>query len=54
VLEYIVLFSLVGIAFRMDRSWGYLVSATFWILLASLIYLFSDKIRIRKRHLSRV
>jgi CubicO group peptidase (beta-lactamase class C family) len=49
VLEYIALFSLIGIAFRIDRSWGYLVSITFWILLASLIYLFSGKIRIRKR-----
>ena len=53
VLEYIALFSLIGIAFRIDRSWGYLVSITFWILLASLIYyLFADKIRIRKHQAS--
>ena len=53
VLEYIALFSLIGIAFRIDRSWGYLVSITFWILLAALIYyLFADKIRIRKRQAS--
>lgn len=48
VLEYIALFSLIGIAFRTDRSWGYLVSITFWILLASLIYLFSGRIRKRQ------
>jgi hypothetical protein len=49
VLEYIALFSLIRIAFGIDRTWGYLVSITFWILLASLIYLFWNKIRIRKR-----
>jgi hypothetical protein len=40
VLEYIALFSLIRIAFSIDRSWGYLVSITFWILMASLIYLY--------------
>ena len=48
VLEYIALFSLIRIAFSIDRTWGYLVSIAFWILLASLIYLFSGKISVRK------
>jgi CubicO group peptidase (beta-lactamase class C family) len=46
VLEYIALFSLIWIAFGIDQAWGYLVSITFWILMASLIYLYRDKIRI--------
>lgn len=52
MLEYVALFSLIRIAFSINRSWGYLVSITFWILLASLIYLFSDKLRTRKRQAS--
>jgi CubicO group peptidase (beta-lactamase class C family) len=48
VLEYIALFSLIWIAFGIDRTWGYLVSITFWILLASLIYLYRDKIKMRQ------
>jgi len=48
VLEYIALFSLIWIAFSFDRSWGYLVSITFWILMASLIYLYWDKIKVRQ------
>jgi CubicO group peptidase (beta-lactamase class C family) len=47
-LEYIALFSLIWIAFSIDRTWGYLVSIAFWILLASLIYLYRDKIKIRQ------
>jgi len=47
VLEFIALFSLIWMAFGIDRTWGYLVSITFWILLVSLIYLNRDKIRIR-------
>lgn len=49
VLEYIALFSLIHIAFDIDRTWGYLVSISFWILLASLIYLYWDQIMIRKK-----
>jgi CubicO group peptidase (beta-lactamase class C family) len=48
VLEYIALFSLIWIAFSIDRAWGYLVSITFWILQAGMIYLYWDKIRIMK------
>jgi len=49
VLEYFALFSLIRIAFNIHRTYGYAVSITFWFLLAALIYLFWDKIRIRKR-----
>ena len=50
VLEYIALFSLIWMAFGIGQTWGYLVSITFGILLASLIYMYGDKIRIRKQH----
>jgi hypothetical protein len=49
VLEYAALFSLIGIAFDINRTWGYLVSISFWILIASLIYLYWDRMKIRKR-----
>lgn len=39
VLEYVALFGLIGIAFSIDRVAGYIVSISFWILMASLIYL---------------
>lgn len=40
ILEYIALFGLIGISFSIDRTWGFLVSISFWVLLASLIYLY--------------
>ena len=43
VLEYIALFSLIRIAFSIDRLWGWAVSIAFWILLASLIYLYAGR-----------
>jgi hypothetical protein len=49
VLEYIALFSLIGIAFGIDRGWGYLVSISFWILMASLIYVYWDQIKNKKK-----
>ncbi|NJC97161.1 MAG: hypothetical protein C3F07_02650 [Anaerolineales bacterium] len=49
VLEYIALFSLIRLAFNIHPTYGYAVSITFWILLAALIYLFWDKIRMWKR-----
>jgi CubicO group peptidase (beta-lactamase class C family) len=49
ILEYIALFSLIRLAFNIHRTYGYAVSITFWILLAGLIYLFWDKIWVRKR-----
>ena len=39
ILFYIVLFGLIGIAFSIGRIWGWLVSVSFWLLLASLIYM---------------
>ena len=43
ILEYIALFGLIGISFSMDRTWGFLVSISFWILLVCLIYLYSGR-----------
>ena len=40
ILEYIALFGLIGISFAIDRTWGILVSITFWAVMASLIYLY--------------
>lgn len=39
ILFYIVLFGLIGIAFAVDPVWGWLISISFWLLLASLIYM---------------
>lgn len=49
ILEYIALFGLIGISFAIDPTWGYIVSICFWVLLASLIYLYWDKITRRKK-----
>jgi hypothetical protein len=43
ILEYIALFGLIGISFSIDWTWGFLVSSSFWILLGSLIYLYSGR-----------
>ena len=43
VLEYIALFGLIGISFSIHPTWGYLVTISFWVLLASLIYLYWGK-----------
>jgi hypothetical protein len=48
ILEYIALFSLIAIAFAIDRTWGMIVSICFWILIGSLVYLYWDKIFKRK------
>jgi hypothetical protein len=40
ILEYIALFGLIGISFSVDKTWGYVVSISFWMLMASLIYLY--------------
>ncbi|MFL7868278.1 MAG: hypothetical protein AB8I58_05580 [Anaerolineales bacterium] len=44
ILEYIALFSLIAIAFDIDRRWGIVVSICFWILMGSLVFLYWDKI----------
>jgi hypothetical protein len=43
VLEYIALFSLISITFSIDRTWGWIVSVSFWAVIASLIYLYWGK-----------
>ena len=49
ILEYIALFSLIGIATRINQTWGWIVGIAFWILMASLIYLYWDKITRKKK-----
>jgi hypothetical protein len=43
ILEYVALFSLIGVAFSIDRIWGWAVSITFWVVMASLIYLYAGR-----------
>jgi hypothetical protein len=43
VLFYVASFGFIGISFSIDRTWGYIVSVTFWTVLASLIYLYWGK-----------
>lgn len=43
LLEYIALFGLIGIAFSIDRTWGWIVSISFWVVIGSLIYLYRGK-----------
>jgi hypothetical protein len=45
ILEYLALFSLIAISFSIDRTGGWLVSLSFWVLLASLIYLYAPRPR---------
>jgi hypothetical protein len=48
LLEYMALYGLIRISFVIDRTWGWIVSIAFWILLASLIYLYWARKRLRK------
>ena len=43
-LEYVALFSLIVIAFDIDRTWGITVTICFWILMDSLVFLYWNKI----------
>lgn len=43
VLEYVALFSLIAISFSIDRTWGWIVSISFWAVLCSLIFLYWGK-----------
>ena len=43
ILEYIALFGFIGISFAIDRTWGFIVSISFWAVLGSLIYLYWGK-----------
>jgi hypothetical protein len=49
ILEYLALFSLIGIASDINRTWGWIVGIAFWILIACLIYLYWDQITRRKK-----
>jgi len=44
ILEYVALISLIVIAFDVNRFWGWVVIACFWILMGSLVFLYWDKI----------
>ena len=44
LLEYTALFSLIAIAFNIDRGWGWVISICFWTLMGSLVYLYWEKI----------
>lgn len=45
LLEYAALFSLIAIATALEPGWGWTVGVCFWILIASLIYLYRDSVR---------
>jgi hypothetical protein len=39
IVFYAACFGFIAVSFSLDSTWGYVVSISFWILLASLIYL---------------
>jgi hypothetical protein len=43
ILEYAALFGFIGISFAIDKTWGAIVSISFWAVLGSLIYLYRGK-----------
>ncbi len=43
LLEYVALFALIRVAFSVNTTWGYIVSVSFWILMASLVYLYAGR-----------
>ncbi len=45
ILEYVALFSLIVIAFDVNRGWGWVITICFWILMGSLVTLYWDKIK---------
>ena len=40
IVLYIASFNMIGVSFRIDKKWGWLVTITFWISLGCLIYLY--------------
>lgn len=40
LLEYGMLFGLVGISFYIHEGWGWVLTGTFWLLLGCLVYLY--------------
>lgn len=49
ILEYGALFGLIHIAFTIGPTWGYAVAVGFWLLLATVIFVYWDQITGRKR-----
>lgn len=49
LLFYAAAFSLIGIAFAISETAGYLVTITFWAVLGALVYLYKDKLS-RRHH----
>lgn len=47
LLEYAALFGLVAIAIDINQTLGWIVSASFWILMGSLIFLYAGRKRKR-------
>lgn len=45
IIFYIACFGFIGVSFSIDNTWGYVVSVSFWIMLASLIYLMKGRKR---------
>jgi hypothetical protein len=43
VMFYLACFGFIGVAFSFSSFWGYAMSGSFWLLLASLIYLLVGK-----------
>jgi hypothetical protein len=39
IVFYAACFGFIAVSFSLDDTWGYVVSVSFWLLLASLIYL---------------
>ena len=50
LLEYAALFSLIAIAIHIHPTLGWIVSAAFWFLMGSLIYLYASGKRKKKSH----
>lgn len=45
ILEYAALFSLIALSIEIDSTLGWIVSASFWVLMGSLIYLYAGQKR---------
>lgn len=50
LLEYIALFGLLFTSIAIHPTWGWIVGITFWLLIGSLVYLYSEKIFRRGKH----
>ncbi len=49
LLEYAALWALIVATMRIHRAWGWVVSVCFWILMASLVYVYWDRITRRRK-----